>query len=77
MRNLPFDQLESTASCVGRLVIAAQVPQQHGAVIEGIDMAGVNSYKDGVVDRLYKGLQGLVKGAKAAAKHSRETASNR
>jgi len=27
----------------------------------GIDMAGVNSYKQGVVDRLYKGLQGLVK----------------
>ena len=26
----------------------------------GIDMAGVNSYKDGVVGRLYKGLQGLV-----------------
>jgi dihydrolipoamide dehydrogenase len=29
--------------------------------LEGIDMAGVNSYKDGVVSRLYKGLQGLVK----------------
>ncbi len=28
--------------------------------LEGIDMAGVNSYKDGVVARLYKGLQGLV-----------------
>jgi dihydrolipoamide dehydrogenase len=27
---------------------------------DGIDMAGVNSYKDGVVSRLYKGLQGLV-----------------
>ncbi len=26
-----------------------------------IDMAGVNSYKDGVIGRLYKGLQGLVK----------------
>jgi dihydrolipoamide dehydrogenase len=26
----------------------------------GIDMAGVNSYKDGVVGRLYKGLQGLL-----------------
>ncbi|GAA1849662.1 dihydrolipoyl dehydrogenase [Pseudonocardia ailaonensis] len=26
----------------------------------GIDMPGVNSYKDGVVGRLYKGLQGLV-----------------
>src|SRR5829696_1883344 len=29
--------------------------------LEGIDMAGVNSYKDGVVARLYKGLQGLAK----------------
>ncbi|MFR9803070.1 dihydrolipoyl dehydrogenase [Pseudonocardia sp. RS010] len=26
----------------------------------GIDMTGVNTYKDGVVGRLYKGLQGLV-----------------
>jgi len=31
------------------------------ATLDGIDMAGVNSYKDGVVSRLYKGLQGLVK----------------
>jgi len=29
--------------------------------LEGIDMAGVNTYKDGVVSRLYKGLQGLAK----------------
>jgi dihydrolipoamide dehydrogenase len=29
--------------------------------LEGIDMTGVNSYKDGVVSRLYKGLEGLVK----------------
>ena len=28
---------------------------------EGIDMAGVHAYKDGVINRLYKGLQGLVK----------------
>ena len=28
---------------------------------EGIDMAKVNEYRDGVVGRLYKGLQGLVK----------------
>ncbi len=27
---------------------------------DSIDMAGVNKYKDGVVNRLYKGLQGLV-----------------
>jgi dihydrolipoamide dehydrogenase len=34
------------------------------AELLGVDMAGVNTYKDGVVGRLYKGLQGLVKGAK-------------
>jgi dihydrolipoamide dehydrogenase len=32
--------------------------------VEGIDMAGVNGYKDGVVAKLYKGLQGLVKSRK-------------
>lgn len=31
------------------------------ATLDGIDMAGVNKYKDGVIARLYKGLQGLVK----------------
>ncbi len=31
---------------------------------EGIDMAGVNTYKDGVVGGLYKGLQGLIKSRK-------------
>ncbi len=30
------------------------------ATFDGIDMSQVNSYKDGVVSRLYKGLQGLV-----------------
>ncbi|MPY82691.1 MAG: dihydrolipoyl dehydrogenase [Actinophytocola sp.] len=30
-------------------------------VFEGIDMAGVNKYKDGIVSRLHKGLQGLAK----------------
>ena len=34
------------------------------AELVGIDMAGVNAYKDGVVARLYKGLQGLVSGSK-------------
>jgi dihydrolipoamide dehydrogenase len=34
------------------------------AELVGVDMAGVNSYKDGVVGRLYKGLQGLVGSAK-------------
>jgi dihydrolipoamide dehydrogenase len=32
--------------------------------LNGIDMAGVNSYKDGVVGQLYKGLQGIVKARK-------------
>ena len=32
------------------------------ATLEGIDMDGVNSYKDGVVSRLFKGLAGLIKG---------------
>ena len=31
------------------------------ATLGGVDLAGVNAYKDGVVARLYKGLQGLVK----------------
>ena len=37
--------------------------QQFGitATLEGVDMAGVHAYKDSVVSRLYKGLQGLVK----------------
>jgi len=34
------------------------------AELVGIDMAGVNAYKDGVVARLHKGLQGLVSAAK-------------
>jgi dihydrolipoamide dehydrogenase len=34
------------------------------ATFEGIDMPAVNDYKDGVVARLYKGLQGLVKSRK-------------
>ncbi|GAA4123537.1 dihydrolipoyl dehydrogenase [Knoellia locipacati] len=32
--------------------------------LEGIDMAGVNAYKDGVVSRLHKGLIGLAKAHK-------------
>jgi len=32
------------------------------ARFEGIDMAGVNAYKDKVVSRLFKGLTGLIKG---------------
>ncbi|WP_198412500.1 dihydrolipoyl dehydrogenase [Nocardioides mangrovicus] len=43
---------------------AARESEQFGvrATLEGIDMAGVNGYKDAVVGRLFKGLTGLVKG---------------
>jgi dihydrolipoamide dehydrogenase len=34
------------------------------STFEGIDMAGVNTYKEGIVTRLYKGLQGLAKAHK-------------
>ncbi len=42
---------------------AARESEQFGvrATLEGIDMPKVNEYRDGVVGRLYKGLQGLVK----------------
>jgi dihydrolipoamide dehydrogenase len=45
---------------------AARESAQFGVKAEllGVDMAGVNSYKDGVVNRLYKGLQGLAKARK-------------
>ena len=33
------------------------------STFESVDMQGVHTYKDGVVGRLHKGLQGLVKGA--------------
>ncbi|MDP2772676.1 MAG: dihydrolipoyl dehydrogenase [Nocardioides sp.] len=41
---------------------SARESEQFGvrATLDGIDMAGVNSYKDGVVARLYKGLTGLI-----------------
>jgi dihydrolipoamide dehydrogenase len=43
---------------------AARDSEQFGvrATFEGIDMAGLNTYKDGVVSRLFKGLTGLIKG---------------
>jgi dihydrolipoamide dehydrogenase len=42
---------------------SARESEQFGvkATFDGIDMTGVNSYKDQVTGRLYKGLQGLVK----------------
>ena len=42
---------------------SARESEQFGvkATFDGIDMAGVNAYKDGVVSRLFKGLTGLIK----------------
>ncbi len=42
---------------------SARESEQFGvrATLEGIDMTGVNAYKDGVVARLFKGLAGLIK----------------
>ena len=42
---------------------SARESEQFGvkASLEGIDMGGVNKYKDGVVSRLFKGLTGLIK----------------
>jgi dihydrolipoamide dehydrogenase len=53
----------------GEIADQARESEQFGvkATLDGIDMAGVNSYKDGVVGRLYKGLMGLIKAAKIAA----------
>jgi dihydrolipoamide dehydrogenase len=43
---------------------SARESEQFGinATLEGVDMGGVNKYKDGVVTRLYKGLTGLIRG---------------
>jgi dihydrolipoamide dehydrogenase len=45
---------------------SARDGEQFGVKTTGvsIDMAGVNTYKDGVVAKMYKGLQGLMKAAK-------------
>ncbi len=50
----------------GEIADAARESAQFGikASFDGVDLAGVNAYKDGVVDKLYKGLQGLVTAAK-------------
>lgn len=46
----------------GEIADAARESEQFGvrASLEGIDMVKLNAYKDGVVARLFKGLQGLV-----------------
>jgi dihydrolipoamide dehydrogenase len=50
----------------GEIADQTRESEQFGIKAEllGVDMTGVNAYKDGVVDRLYKGLQGLIKAAK-------------
>ncbi len=47
----------------GEIADSVRESEQFGvnASLQGIDMPAVNEYKDGVVARLYKGLQGLVK----------------
>ena len=47
----------------GEVADSAREAAQFGvdATLNGVSMPGVNTYKDGVVNRLYKGLQGLVK----------------
>jgi dihydrolipoamide dehydrogenase len=47
----------------GEVADSAREAEQFGvqATLGGIDMKGVNAYKDGVVAKLYKGLQGLIK----------------
>ena len=50
----------------GEIADLAREGEQFGVKtsLAGIDMDGVNAYKDGVVARLYKGLQGLIKSRK-------------
>jgi dihydrolipoamide dehydrogenase len=50
----------------GEVADSAREGEQFGVKtsLAGIDMDGVNAYKDGVVSRLYKGLQGLIKSRK-------------
>jgi dihydrolipoamide dehydrogenase len=50
----------------GEIADLAREGEQFGVKtsLAGIDMDGVNAYKDGVVSKLYKGLQGLIKSRK-------------
>jgi dihydrolipoyl dehydrogenase len=47
----------------GEIADAARESSQFGvnATFEGIDMAGVHKYKDGVISKNWKGLQGLIR----------------
>ncbi len=50
----------------GEIADSAREGEQFGVKtsLAGIDMDGVNAYKDGVIGRLHKGLQGLIKSRK-------------
>src|SRR3954469_1658246 len=50
----------------GEVADAVRESSQFGvsSTFGGVDLTAVNAYKDGVVARLYKGLQGLVSGRK-------------
>ena len=50
----------------GEIADSAREGEQFGVKtsLAGIDMDGVNAYKDGVISKLYKGLQGLIKSRK-------------
>ncbi|GAB3351176.1 dihydrolipoyl dehydrogenase [Modestobacter lapidis] len=50
----------------GEVADSAREGEQFGVKtsLAGIDMDGVNAYKDGVISKLYKGLQGLIKSRK-------------
>jgi dihydrolipoamide dehydrogenase len=50
----------------GEVADSAREGEQFGVKtsLAGIDMDGVNAYKDGVIAKLYKGLQGLIKSRK-------------
>src|SRR3954463_7018735 len=50
----------------GEIADLAREGEQFGVktTLAGIDMDGVNAYKDGVISRLYRGLQGLIKSRK-------------
>lgn len=53
------------------LADAAREGAAHGirTTFDGVDLVGVNTFKDGVVQRLYRGLQGLVQHSGATLVH--------
>ncbi|WP_454084299.1 dihydrolipoyl dehydrogenase [Georgenia sp. Marseille-Q6866] len=57
-----------TKALLHSAAVADEIQHSHAVGVnssfEGIDMPAVNSYKDGVIGRLYKGLQGLIKAGK-------------